>query len=101
MNNKTSASILDAYKIVIQQLQLTGCHPNLQRLDNECSAVLKEYMHDQDIAFQLVPLAPIVATLPNAQSAPSKITSLPPSAALTKNFHSTCGIDSSHKLSLL
>jgi hypothetical protein len=55
MKNKTSASILDAYKIVIRQLQLAGCHPNLQRLDNECSAVLKEYMHDQDIAFQLVP----------------------------------------------
>jgi hypothetical protein len=55
MKNKNAASILDAYKIVIQKLKLAGCHATLQQLDNECSSVLKEYMQEQVIAFQLVP----------------------------------------------
>jgi hypothetical protein len=55
MKNKTAASILNGYKVIIQKLQLAGCHPTLQRLDNECSTVLKEYMREQDITFQLVP----------------------------------------------
>jgi hypothetical protein len=30
MKNKTAASILEAYKIVINKLKLAGCHPTLQ-----------------------------------------------------------------------
>jgi hypothetical protein len=55
MKNKTAASILDAYKIIINKLKRAGCHPTLQRLDNECSSVLKDYMQEQDISFHLVP----------------------------------------------
>jgi hypothetical protein len=48
-------TFVEPMKIVIQKLKLAGCHATLQRLDNECSSVLKEYMQEQDIAFQLVP----------------------------------------------
>jgi hypothetical protein len=55
MKNKIAASILDAYKVVINKLKRAGCHPTLQQLDKEWSSVLKDYMQEQDISFQLVP----------------------------------------------
>jgi hypothetical protein len=53
--NRTAACILDAYKILHEHLLQAGLKPRLQRLDNECSKLLKTFMHDQDVDFQLVP----------------------------------------------
>ena len=55
MPNKTSGSILAAYKRVHNVLVTAGLRPKLQRLDNECSEALKEFMTEQDIDFQRVP----------------------------------------------
>ena len=55
IKNRTAESILEAYKQVHQDLVKAGCRPKLHRLDNECSSILKEYMHDEEIDFQLVP----------------------------------------------
>jgi hypothetical protein len=53
--NRTAACILDAYKILHKHLTQAGLKPRLQRLDNECSKIMKQFMHDQDVDFQLVP----------------------------------------------
>jgi hypothetical protein len=42
-------------KYSIQNFALLVCASQLQRLDNECSAILKEYMTAQDVEYQLVP----------------------------------------------
>ena len=47
--------IKEAYAALLERLQRAGLRPRLQRLDNECSKILKEYMHDQSIDFQLAP----------------------------------------------
>ena len=55
MRTRHAKSILAAYKIVHARLCAAGLRPKLQRLDNECSDVLKEYMTAEDVEFQLVP----------------------------------------------
>jgi hypothetical protein len=55
MPNKTAHSILNAFSIVHNRLVLSGLRPKLQRHDNECSAVLKQFLHQEGISFQLVP----------------------------------------------
>jgi hypothetical protein len=39
-----------------QELVARGLKPKLMKLDNEASELLKDYLHQQDITFQLVPL---------------------------------------------
>ena len=56
MKNKTANNILAAYKIVHQCLCAARLKPKLQHLDNECSQILKDYMIEQGIDYQLVPL---------------------------------------------
>jgi hypothetical protein len=55
MKNKTAKCILAAYKTVHQRLCTAGLKPQLQRLDNECSQILKDFMNQQHIDYQLVP----------------------------------------------
>jgi hypothetical protein len=55
MKNKTANSILTAYKLVHQRLCAARLKPKLQRLDNECSQTLKNFMTEQGIDYQLVP----------------------------------------------
>jgi hypothetical protein len=38
-----------------QELVARGLKPKLMKLDNEASKLLKHYLHQQDITFQLVP----------------------------------------------
>jgi hypothetical protein len=45
MKTRTGASILTAYKTLHSTLCAAGLPPELQRLDNECSKPLKEFMH--------------------------------------------------------
>jgi hypothetical protein len=53
--NWTAKCILAAYKIVHAGLVAAGLRPQLQRLDNECSAMLKEFLLQENVDFQLVP----------------------------------------------
>ena len=55
MRNKSATSILEAYKQAHAQLVRAGLKPMLQCLDNECSQILKEFITEQEIDFQLVP----------------------------------------------
>ena len=55
MKNREAASILAAYTDVYNQLKAAGMKPKLQKLDNECSNMLKEFLADEDTAIQLVP----------------------------------------------
>jgi hypothetical protein len=51
MPSKSGTTILAAYKAVHNQLVCAGLHPKLQRLDNEFSAALKEFLRDEHIDF--------------------------------------------------
>ena len=55
MKNKTANSILVTYKIVHKWLCTAGMKSMLQHLDNECSQILKDFMSEQGIDYQLVP----------------------------------------------
>jgi hypothetical protein len=48
-------SILNAYKAVYTKLCTAGLKPKIQRLDNECSAIYKEFLRTEYVDFQLVP----------------------------------------------
>jgi hypothetical protein len=52
--NRTAACILGACKTLQRHLTQAGLKPRLQRLDNECSQILKQFMHEQEVDFQLV-----------------------------------------------
>jgi hypothetical protein len=53
--NRTSHCIKDAYKALHKRLCAAGLRPKLQRLDNECSAILKQFLKDKNVDYQLVP----------------------------------------------
>jgi hypothetical protein len=53
--NRTAKCLLTAYQVLHTRLCKAGLKPQLQRLDNQCSELLKTFMHKQDIDFQLVP----------------------------------------------
>jgi Reverse transcriptase (RNA-dependent DNA polymerase) len=53
--NKTAEAILAAYKTLHARLCAAGLRPKLQRLDNECSTLLKQFMTAEGVDYQLVP----------------------------------------------
>jgi hypothetical protein len=57
IKNQTQESILSAYKEVFDTgtLKQAGLQPNLTRLDNECSNILKEHLIDEGVKSQLAP----------------------------------------------
>jgi hypothetical protein len=55
MKSRHATTVLSAYKVLHTKLCAAGLRPQLQRLDNECSAILKECMTAQDVEYQLVP----------------------------------------------
>jgi hypothetical protein len=55
MPSRSKESILAAYKRATSILIKAGLRPKLQRLDNEASAILQEFMTEQEIDFQPVP----------------------------------------------
>ena len=55
MKSRTGAEHLAAYKKVHTLLTSRGLKPQLQRLDNEASAALQQFMSDEGIDYQLVP----------------------------------------------
>ena len=55
MKSRAGAEYLAAYKRVHALLTSRGLKPQLQRLDNEASASLQQFLHQEGIEFQLVP----------------------------------------------
>jgi hypothetical protein len=55
LRNRTAQELLRGYKQLHQELVSKGLRPKLQRLDNEASKILKQFLHDEQVSFQLVP----------------------------------------------
>ena len=82
MRSRTGPCILAPFWVLHARLVAAGLRPQLQRLDNECSAALKQFLHDAKIDFQ----PPAQPTRLNVQFARSKITLSRDSAVLTSNI---------------
>jgi hypothetical protein len=55
IKDRTAPELLRAFQVMEQKLVARGLKPKLMKLDNEASTLLKTYLHQQDIKFQLVP----------------------------------------------
>ena len=55
LKNRSEQEILRAYSKLHQHLTDRGLKPQLQKLDNECSNALKQFMRTASVEFQLVP----------------------------------------------
>jgi hypothetical protein len=55
IKDRTAPELLNAFQVMEQELVARGLTPKLMKLDNEASTLLKTYLHQQDITFQLVP----------------------------------------------
>jgi hypothetical protein len=55
MTSKSGPDILAAYKRAHALLTSRGLRPRLQRLDNEASKALQQFMHSEEVDFQLAP----------------------------------------------
>jgi hypothetical protein len=55
IKNRTAPELLKAFKLMAQELVARGLKPKLMKLDNEASKLLKNYLYQQDITFQLAP----------------------------------------------
>jgi hypothetical protein len=54
IKDRTAPELLKAFQFMEQDLVAKGLKPKLMKLDNEASKLLKDYLYQQDIAFQLV-----------------------------------------------
>jgi hypothetical protein len=98
LRNRTAPELLRGYNKMHQELVSRGLQPQLQRLDNEASKVLKQFLHDENVSFQLIP--PHVHRRNAAERAmfvPLKTISSPAYAALTKTSRSISGTSCYHK----
>ena len=89
MPSRTAASILAAYKTLHTKLVRSRLKPQLRKLDNESSEALKDFMHTQEVDFQLAP--------PHVHS---RIISLQHSAVSIPCSHSISGTAYFHKPTL-
>jgi hypothetical protein len=55
IKDRTAPELLRAFQVMEQELVARGLKPKLTKLDNEASKLLKTYLHQQNITFQLVP----------------------------------------------
>jgi len=55
IKTRSGPSILAGFKILHARLCAAGHRPQLQRLDNECSEPLKDFLRSENIDFQLAP----------------------------------------------
>jgi hypothetical protein len=55
IKDRTAPELLRAFQIMEQELVARGLKPKLMKFDNDASKLLKTYLHQQDITFQLVP----------------------------------------------
>jgi hypothetical protein len=55
IKNNKAAELSRSFQVMEQKMTSRRLTPKLMTLDNEASKLLKDYLHDQDINFQLVP----------------------------------------------
>jgi hypothetical protein len=55
IKDRTAPELLKAFQFMEQELVARGLKPKLMKLDNEDSKLLKNYLYQQGITFQLVP----------------------------------------------
>ena len=55
MKSRTKIELVRAYTHIHSYLTSRGLKPSLQRLDNEAPGLLKKFMHNNQVKFQLVP----------------------------------------------
>jgi hypothetical protein len=55
MKNRGDKEMVRAFDFLIQSLIVRGLKPHLQRLDNEASLALRNYLTKQGINYQLAP----------------------------------------------
>jgi hypothetical protein len=55
IKDRTATELLKAFQVMEQELVARGLKPKLMKLENEASQLLKTYLHQQNITFQLVP----------------------------------------------
>ena len=55
MKNRLAETIVATFEKILNRLVKAGFKPKLQRPNNEASAVLQEFLHDDEIDFQLTP----------------------------------------------
>jgi hypothetical protein len=55
IKDRTAPELLKAFQSMEQELVARGLKPKLMKLDNDASKLLKDYLYQQDITFQLVP----------------------------------------------
>ena len=53
--NRTAPEIKRVFQSVVHYLNAQGLRPRLHTLDNEASAILRDYLHSEDVGYQLVP----------------------------------------------
>jgi hypothetical protein len=55
IKDRTAPELLKSFQAMEQELVTRGLKPKLMKLDSEASKLLKTYLDQQDITFQLVP----------------------------------------------
>jgi hypothetical protein len=55
IKDRTAPELLRAFKVMEQEVVARGLKPKLMKLDNEASKLLKTYLHQQNVTFQVVP----------------------------------------------
>jgi hypothetical protein len=55
IKDRTAPALLRAFQVMEQELVARGQKTKLMKLENEASKLLKTYLHQQNITFQLVP----------------------------------------------
>jgi hypothetical protein len=55
IKDRTAPELLRAFQVMEKELVARGLKPKLMKLENEASKLLKTYLHQQNITFQLVP----------------------------------------------
>jgi hypothetical protein len=55
IKDQTAPELIKDFQVMEQRLVARGLKPKLMKLDNEASKLLKSYLHQRDIKFQLVP----------------------------------------------
>jgi hypothetical protein len=66
IKSNNTAKVLLSFQVMEQKMTSRGLTPKHMTLDNETSNLLKDYLHDQDINFQLVP--PMVVSAYNVRT---------------------------------
>ena len=55
LRNRTATEIKCIFQSVVHYLNAQGLRPRLHTLDNEASALLRDYLHSEEVEYQLVP----------------------------------------------